>query len=298
MYTKKGFTLIELVIVIAILGILAGIAVPHFMETSASARGAKVLADLRTIDSACTIYTINNGTEPADIETLVKADLLASEPLANVETFIITKTNGTATPYNPNEFERKIYTIANGRGTYGSDNQTVEWYLNGDGSVVDNGTMADNMDDIIKILQGPGHNIDSLNAYISGSYAEQVLQELKAAGLDLEALGAVYWKYDATAKMLYWSNSDISNLAAGTTLPVIRYNTKTGTYTVWKATITSVKENIGQAGEHIYNTINNDISNDSANGYKPSTGDKKENQTYDKAMEHYQNALANTDWMK
>ena len=45
----SGFTLIELVIVIAILGILAGIAIPRFMDAAATARGAKMLADMRTI---------------------------------------------------------------------------------------------------------------------------------------------------------------------------------------------------------------------------------------------------------
>jgi prepilin-type N-terminal cleavage/methylation domain-containing protein len=61
---KKGFTLIELVVVIAILGILAGIAIPRFMDAQATARGAKILADMRTIDSALTIYQTKTGQEP------------------------------------------------------------------------------------------------------------------------------------------------------------------------------------------------------------------------------------------
>lgn len=52
----KGFTLIELVIVIAILGILAGIAIPRFTDAVETARGAKLLADLRSIESAGTVY--------------------------------------------------------------------------------------------------------------------------------------------------------------------------------------------------------------------------------------------------
>ena len=58
---KKGFTLIELVVVIAILGILAGIAIPRFMNSRASAQGAKLLADLRALDSAITVYQARNS---------------------------------------------------------------------------------------------------------------------------------------------------------------------------------------------------------------------------------------------
>lgn len=62
---KKGFTLVELVVVIAILGILAGIAVPRFMDATATARGSKIVADLRTIDSAVTMYLATKGDTEA-----------------------------------------------------------------------------------------------------------------------------------------------------------------------------------------------------------------------------------------
>lgn len=61
---KKGFTLIELVVVIAILGVLAGIAIPRFLAANAAARGAKIVADLRTIDSALAVYHVKVGTMP------------------------------------------------------------------------------------------------------------------------------------------------------------------------------------------------------------------------------------------
>lgn len=49
---QKGFTLVELMVVIAILGVLAAIAIPKFSESTAAANTAKIQADLRTIESA------------------------------------------------------------------------------------------------------------------------------------------------------------------------------------------------------------------------------------------------------
>lgn len=103
---KKGFTLVELVVVIAILGILAGIAIPRFMDATASARGAKIIADMRTIESAETMYYAQNGAY-ADMATLAPAagtGYLAKEPVPPSGSFIIPESNvkgsTTATSYN------------------------------------------------------------------------------------------------------------------------------------------------------------------------------------------------------
>ena len=65
----------ELVVVIAIIGILAGMAIPRFLDATASARGAKIVADMRTIQSAEMIYYAKNAkypTQQSDLNTLVQ----------------------------------------------------------------------------------------------------------------------------------------------------------------------------------------------------------------------------------
>lgn len=63
---QKGFTLVELLVVISIIGILVAIAIPRFTSATATANTAKVQADLRIVDGAIQMYAANNGGEFPD----------------------------------------------------------------------------------------------------------------------------------------------------------------------------------------------------------------------------------------
>lgn len=72
---KKGFTLIELVVVIAVIAILAAIAIPYFSGVTEKANLATDRANYRMLQSAVSMYLSEAKNLPASATTLSNAEL-------------------------------------------------------------------------------------------------------------------------------------------------------------------------------------------------------------------------------
>lgn len=79
------------------------------------------------------------------------------------------------------------------------------------------------MTDILKKYSAG--QMDSGAAGLKGSHTIQALESLGKEGLDLNALGAVSWRYVTQNKFLYWSTLDINDYDTGDHVLVIKYNT-------------------------------------------------------------------------
>src|SRR5215210_5141402 len=60
---RGGFTLVEIMIVVAIIALLAAIAVPNFLRARKRSQATRILEDLRNIDAAVDQYAIETGKQ-------------------------------------------------------------------------------------------------------------------------------------------------------------------------------------------------------------------------------------------
>ena len=80
MHNSKGFSLIEIMVVVVILGILASIVVPKIMNRPDEARVVKAKQDILAIQNALDLYKLDNGNYPTTDQGLIA---LVEKPSTN-----------------------------------------------------------------------------------------------------------------------------------------------------------------------------------------------------------------------
>ncbi len=122
--TQSGFTLLELMVVMAIISILATLAVPYFAAALKHAREAVLKEDLQTMRMAIDSYTMDKQKAPQSLDDLVQDGYLKSipeDPMTHAADTWVTDTSDAM--YSLDESESGISDVHSGSEETGSDGQ-------------------------------------------------------------------------------------------------------------------------------------------------------------------------------
>ena len=98
---RKGFMLLELIIVVAIIGILAAVAIPNLVGMTDEAKVSKIQSDLSTIGTAMEVYHVKKGGTYPDNLSVLEGDngylKKVPEPPTGAGTYTIVGDKGEVT---------------------------------------------------------------------------------------------------------------------------------------------------------------------------------------------------------
>lgn len=259
---NKGFSLVELIVVIAIMAVLVGILAPQFIKYVEKSRTAKCTTNRDTAvhafmvqctgDAAFLERALASGADLKDLTTECMGDELTC-PSGGTLTYTL----------NPTTYQLTIGCSKHGGGSL-EDMKTVKSIV----SIINGAVTTDTTDS--------GATLEE------GSSIAAVEKALAENGYSLRALGAASWQYKRGSNELYWSLVDISTLPVGTRIPVIKGNAGSGNYSVW---ITKVKLGSRGGNSAKYNVF------DTFRAYSPSTLTDVGKQTYAQALIRYNEAM-------
>ena len=85
MKAKRGFTLVEILIVVVILGILAAIVIPQFTQASTEAKTNSLMSDLQTLRSQIELYKVQHNDNPPDFASFENQMIYCTDVGGNIQ---------------------------------------------------------------------------------------------------------------------------------------------------------------------------------------------------------------------
>jgi general secretion pathway protein G len=151
MKTRHGFTLVEILIVVVILGILAAIVIPQFTQASSEAKVSSLISNLQTVRSQIQLYKIqHNDTLPGSTTGVDFTTALLSK---TDQDGTVNATTGKYGPYlqqmpaNPFiDTDATARTVTSGTNTTLTGDNSAGWYFNtdtGQFNAYNSGTLTD-----------------------------------------------------------------------------------------------------------------------------------------------------------
>jgi general secretion pathway protein G len=121
---EAGFTLMELMIVMAIIGILATLAVPSFIGAIKAAREAVLREDLHVMRAAIDSYTMDKQKAPQSLDDLIQSGYLRfipEDPITHSKDTWVTDTSDTLSSVD--QTDSGINDVHSGSQEVGTDGQ-------------------------------------------------------------------------------------------------------------------------------------------------------------------------------
>ena len=150
-FVPRAFTLIELLIVVAIIAILAAIAVPNFLEAQTRSKVARIKGDMRAIATALEAYAVDNNDYP---DTINGGDTYVQYMVPPLSTPVAYLSDSASI--------RDPFTPEHSGFTTGPDWKGTFWYASYNGKWTDMGNMWPGHRGAIMASYGPDRVQDNL----------------------------------------------------------------------------------------------------------------------------------------
>jgi general secretion pathway protein G len=121
---ESGFTLVELMVVMLIIGVLAAIAIPSFISSIKNAKEAVLKEDLHVLRNAIDSYTMDKAKAPQSLDDLVQSGYLKTipkDPMTHSSETWVTSTDDTLQSID--QTDPGVNDVHSGSNEVGTDGQ-------------------------------------------------------------------------------------------------------------------------------------------------------------------------------